>query len=100
MTTTPITKEQAIALYESKFWESMADEDRAMFQLWEQFLCMPFGVFQEAVEKTLGRPVWTHEFAGSNVENLKQEMLGLRPAPSMEDIFNLIPEEKRIVIAV
>lgn len=93
-----MTKEEAIALYESRFWESMQPEDIAMFQLWEELLCMPFGVFQEAVEKTLKRPVWTHEFTMSNVESLKQEMLGLRSAPSMEDIINLIPEDKRILI--
>ena len=31
--------------------------------MFESKLCMPFSIFQEAVEKTLGRPVWTHEFA-------------------------------------
>jgi hypothetical protein len=91
-----MTKEEAIKLAESKFWEDMSLEDRAMFQLWEKKLCMPFGVFHEAVEKTLGRPVWTHEFAF--LDSLKEEMLGLRPAPSMEDIFNLIPAEKRTIV--
>lgn len=93
-----MTKEEAIALYDSGFWESMSYEDRAMFQLWEERLRMPFGVFHEAVEKALSRPVWTHEFSSLGSEGLKQELLGLRPAPTMEEIINLIPEEKRILI--
>jgi hypothetical protein len=93
-----MTRDEAIALYESGFWKEMDFEQRATFQLWEEKLCMPFDVFHEAVTKALGRDVYTHEFSSSNVENLKQELLGLRPVPTMEDILNLIPEEKRILM--
>lgn len=58
-----LTEEQAIRLAETKFWETMTDHDIAKFQLFEDRLCMPFGVFHRAIEKALGRPVWTHEFA-------------------------------------
>jgi hypothetical protein len=92
-----MTTEEAIKLHESRFWEPMSFFDRAMFQLWENKLCMPFSVFHEAVEKALNRSVWTHEFA-LNREGLKAELLGLRPAPSFDDIVNLIPEEKRVVL--
>lgn len=92
-------KEQAIKLYESKFWEKMSYRDRATFQLFEEKLCMPFDVFHEAMEKTLNRPIWTHEF-GVNYEGLKKELLGEKTAPSFEDILNLIPEDKRIVIVM
>jgi hypothetical protein len=92
-----VTKEEAIALYDSKFWESMTYEERAKFQLFERKLCMPFGVFHEAIEKTLGRPVYTHEF-GLNIDGLKKELLGEAPAPTMEEIINMIPEDKRIVV--
>lgn len=64
-------KEDAIALSESKFWETMSYRDRAMFQMFEPLLCMPFDVFHEAVEKTLSRPVFTHEF-GLNTEGLRK----------------------------
>ena len=57
-----MTREQAIELAESKFWESMSFRERATFQLFEEKMCMPFDVFHEAIVKTLGRPVWTHEF--------------------------------------
>jgi hypothetical protein len=93
-----LTKDQAIKLAESKFWESMSFKDIAYFQLFERLLCMPFPVFHEAVEKTLERPVFTHEFAF--MDDLKKELLGEKEAPSLEDIINLIPEDKRQIIVI
>ena len=93
-----MTKNEAMALYESKFWEQMSFRDRAMFQMFEDLLCMPFGVFHEAVEKALGRPVFTHEF-GLNREGLRRELLGAAPSPTMGDIIALIPKSKRIVLS-
>lgn len=93
-----MTKEEAVALFESKFWETMDHRARAMFQLHEDRLCMPFDVFHEAVEKALGRPVWTHEFAFR--DGLRKEFLGERAAPTFEEICDLIPAEKRVVIKV
>ena len=69
-----MTKEQAVKLFESGFWSEMSFVQRAKFQLYEPRLCMPFGVFQEAMEKALERPVFIHEF-GMNVNNLKKELL-------------------------
>jgi hypothetical protein len=94
-----MTKEEAIKLMDTRFWENMSLKERAMFQMFERRLCMPFDVFHEAIEKTLGRPVWTHEFA-MNYEGLKKELLGEAPTPTMEDIINMIPAEKRMIVAV
>ena len=91
-----MTKGEAIALAESRFWETMSQEDRAIFQLCEDRLCMPFKVFHEAVEAVLGRAVWTHEFAHRDA--LKRELFGDKPAPTMEEILDLIPAEKRILV--
>jgi len=92
-----IGKEVAIALAESEFWRPMTHCERAWFQLHVRELCMPFDVFHEAVEKALGRPVFTHEF-GLNWDGLIAEMKGEQAAPTLEEIINLIPEEKRIVV--
>ena len=67
------TKEQAIDLYNNGFWEKMSYEKRAKFQIVQDRLCMPFTVFHEAIEKYLGRPVYTHEF-GLNREGLMKEV--------------------------
>ena len=92
-----MTKDESIKLAESKFWETMTYEEIAKFQMFEPKLCMPFGVFHEAMEKTLGRPVYTHEF-GLNYKGLQKELLGECPVPTMEDIINMIPAGKRIIV--
>jgi hypothetical protein len=92
-----ITEEQAIKLHDSGWWIGLEPRDIVKFQLFEDRLCMPFDVFHEALEKALGRPVWTHEL-GLNHEGLQKEFLGEAERPTMEEIINLIPEEKRIII--
>lgn len=93
-----MTKEQAIALARTNWWKGLPACDIVMVQLFEEKLCMDFSDFHKAVGDALGRPVWTHEFASSNVENLKKEFLGERSAPTMEEIINLIPADKRVII--
>jgi len=93
-----MTKEQAIELAESGFWKTMSHQERAMFQLYEDRLCMPFEVFHEAVEKVLDRSVFTHEFA--HQDGLRAELLGDKPKPSLADIINLIPKDKQVIIAM
>jgi len=89
---TQVSKEQAIALSECRFWEKMSLYDRAKFQLFQDLLCMPFDVFHEAIESALGRSVWTHEFAfrGDLIKEFNKE----KPTPTFEDIINLIPKDK------
>ena len=92
-----LTREEAIAFYGSKVYENWTYRQIAEFQLEQDLLCVPFGVFHEAIEKTFGRPVFTHEF-GLNREGLMKELLGEKEAPTFEGIVNLIPKEKRLVI--
>jgi hypothetical protein len=92
-----ITREEAILIHDSKLWEDWTHRQRAEFQLTQRCLAMPFGVFHEAVEKALGRPVWTHEF-GLNWAGLVRELRGDLPPPTMQEIIDLIPPEKLIVV--
>lgn len=66
-----MTKEQAMILAGTEFWKKLTHQQIVEFQLFEDLLCMPFNVFHEAVEKCLGRPVLTSEFA--RIETLKRE---------------------------
>ena len=50
----------------------------------------------EFVNRGPGRPVYTHELA--NPKALQEEYEGKRPAPTFEEIANMIPEEKRMTI--
>lgn len=91
-----LTKEQAIALAKTEWWKGLDSRKVVLFQLWTERLCMDFGDFQLAMEKALGRPVWTHEFA--DAESLKKEFLGEKPAPTMDEILDMIPADKRIIL--
>ena len=93
-----MTTEEAIALYNTGFWEHLTNEEIAKFQLVEDCLCMPFGVFHAAIEKTLGRPIYKHELA-LNRDGLIKELLEGGPPPTLQGIIEMIPEEKRIIIA-
>ena len=92
-----IGEDRAIALAESGWWESCTDREIVSVQLFTEELCTPFGRFQEAVEKVLGRPVWTHEFA-FNYDGIVSEFLGEKQPPTLEEILDMIPEEKRLMV--
>lgn len=94
-----IGEEKAIELFNTNWWEFCTHREIAEFQLFITELCCPFGVFQEAVEDSLGRPVWTHEF-GFNYEGIVKEFLGERAAPTLSEIMDLIPEGKRIIVKI
>lgn len=93
-----LTKEEAIKLHDSKSWETWTPEQVVRFQLFQKKLCIPFDKFHEAIEKVLNRPVWTHEFAFR--DEIVKEYLGEKETPSFDDIINLIPEEKRLIIGI
>ena len=93
-----MTRNAAIALAHSNWWDQATDEQIVRFQLFEDRLCMPFPRFHEAVEKVLKRSVWTHEFADQ--KRLQAEYLGDKPAPTFQEIMDQIPEEKRILITI
>lgn len=94
------TKEQAIAFAESGVWKEWSNEQIVRFQLFQDRLCIDFSRFHEAVEKVLDRPVFTHEFGSVGIMGIKEEYLGVKSAPTLDEIINLIPEEKRLFINI
>ena len=91
-----ITRDQAVALGNSGWWEGKTAREIVGFQLFERLLCMPFSEFHEAVQGALCRSVFTHEFAHPDV--LASEFLGERSAPTLEEVMEMIPESKRILV--
>ena len=90
-----LTQEQAIAFSNSCAWQQMTDTERALLQINQDRLCMPFDVFQESVENTVGRPVWTHEFGiREAVEQLRIEIESKAGPSMMEHIIGLLPSNK------
>ena len=57
-----MTQFEALDKYDTEWWLISTPREIVDFQLYEDRLCMPFDLFQEAVEELLG-PVFTHEFA-------------------------------------
>ena len=94
--TNPLTKEEAIALFETNWWVGRPAREIASFQLFEDKLCCPFNIFHAAIEEALGRPVFTHEF-GLNYEGLCKE-LGGGEKPSFAEILKLVPKDKAVVV--
>jgi hypothetical protein len=93
-----IGKEKAIELYETRWWEGKRDTEIAGFCLAVRELCCPFDVLHQSLENSLGRPVWTHEL-GLNLQGILNEFHGTESAPTFEQIVELIPAEKRIVVS-
>ena len=58
---------------------------------------MPMKVFHYAISQALGRSVWTHEF-GTNWDGLLAELNGEEPPPTFEEILNLIPKDKVVMV--
>ncbi len=93
-----LTTEQAIAMAKEGLYKEWTAEQVVRFQLFQPKLCMDFGHFHKCVEEVLGRPVYTHEFA--HPDSLKEEYLGTKPAPTLDEIINLIPKDKLTVIGL
>lgn len=94
-----LTKEQAIAFADSGAWQKLDIRARAVFQMEQNRLCMPFGEFHKAVEEALGRPVFTHEFA-MNRAGMLAELQGKASAPSFEEVLGMLPAERTVVVVV
>lgn len=91
-----LTKKEAIKFAESKEWENWSDESVAYFQLHQECLCMDWSRFHEAMEKALGRPVWTHEFAYP--KQLKEELEGKIGKPTFQKILSKVPKDKTVIV--
>lgn len=93
-----LTEQQARDFAETGWWKELPADAIVAFQLYESRLCMDFHDFHGAVEESLGRPVFTHEFA-LNYDGLVAEFECKAERPTMAEIVNMIPIEKRLVIS-
>ena len=91
-------KEEALKIANSGVWKNWTDEERFLFQINEERLCMDFSAFHEATEKALKRPVWTHEFARPLA--LLAEYKGMTPKATLEDVLAKIPKGKDIIAVI
>lgn len=64
-TQSTLTQAQASALTDSKEWMTWTDRERAVFQLRQEYMCMPWRVLQDSVSKALGRQVASSELSNA-----------------------------------
>lgn len=76
--------------------DEMTGEDRRAEMLRMGIMTMPFDKIHQRIEELVGRPVWTHEM-GLNWAGLVEEAAS-RKAPTMQEIIDLVPPEKLIVV--
>lgn len=91
-----MTREEAIAMCESEWWLDVSEAHAVRFQLSTDRLCMPWAEFAPMVNRVLGRAVYTHEFADPSRLLLEMDEPGF--APTLDQIIEMIPAHKRIVI--
>lgn len=91
-----LTKEQAIELGNSKWWRYVNNASIAAFQLTQETLCCPILVYKDALSRTLGRNVYTHELV--EPELLIREMNREIKTPSVDEIIAMLTYDKTAVI--
>jgi hypothetical protein len=57
----------------NRWWRSNDPLEVAKYQVFEDTLLVQFSLYHEGVEKLVGRPVYTHEFASIFVDGLREE---------------------------
>lgn len=93
-----MTTAEAIALANTNWWINQPVDVVARFQLAQSLLCMDFCAFHQAVERALRRSVWTHEFG--NAKALLDELNGDKAAPTLQQVIDMIPEAKTVLVEI
>ena len=93
-------REEAIEVANTHWWINKTPKEIVEFQLYEDKLCMPYNLYQQAIIKVLGRSVFTHEFA--RPENLQREFEKKSPKQTpkgiVEALNELIPKERTLFV--
>lgn len=96
MLTEDLAQETAVALYEASWWKSFGLQESAVLQLHQDRLCMPINKFKEALSFAFGRTIFSHELR--DPDRLKAELSSLKKAPTFQEVLDMIPLEKRVVV--
>jgi len=83
-----LSKEQAIKVAESNIWRTWTAEQKAGFQLFQQFLCMDYAAFQDAVRISISRTLHTTEL--DKLEDIKKAFLSRHEIYFPEEIMQFL----------
>lgn len=65
---------------------------------WGSILTIPFGDLHERFEELVGRPIWTHEFAGQAMADRLIEEARTGRNASFEEVLDKVPGDKPIIV--
>lgn len=79
--------------------DEMTGEERAAeFRWWGTILTLPFDDLHQRIQELVGRPVWTHEFAGQAAVDMLIEEARTRTHPTMAEILDKFPRGTPTII--
>ena len=85
-----MTKEEAIKIYETGWWEEIDLKIVVSFQLLSDRICMDFDDFLTGLNEVLGRVVNVHELYTKT--KLLDEIYGIGNHPTHEELIKQIPK--------
>jgi hypothetical protein len=91
-----LSKEEAIEIGKSGVWKEWDATKKVLVQLFNDLMCIPISEYQNALNEVLGRLVLTHELAYPDM--LRDEYLTLRPPPTMQEIIDLMPGDRPLIV--
>jgi len=68
-----LTREQAIEFGQAGVWRTWTPEQRGVFQLFQEMICIPPETLKEDIEAALGRPIQTFELGSMGLDALRDE---------------------------
>ena len=68
-----LTREQAIEFRQSGVWRTWTPEQRGVYQLFQELICIPPETLQADIEAALGRPILTYELGSMGLVALREE---------------------------
>lgn len=86
-----LTQEEAVKLFDSEEWKTWTPYQRAITQMTQDRLFMPFGEFHRAVEEVLGRGIDSLEMAAMR-QSLIAELAEKAPKDALPTTISLINE--------
>lgn len=92
-----LTEKESMSFFDNNLWENMSTKERAQFQIIQDRLCMPMGVFIDSVVKTLNRSITPFELF-MNRDSIITELFDDGKLLSFEELIKMIPYEKLTLV--
>ena len=93
-----LNQKQAIYIADNNLTRNFTTVQKARFQLNQDLLCMEFSTFHGALEKAVGFPVWTHQFASKEFVDELKSIVNNIGEPDLDDFIQLFQKQHQTAI--